>query len=200
MNYAETPVSVLTKICSTLITSLVISFYEETRKHQDLQATVEKIDVFRGLPSVDIEPNAYARNLAQQQHWHEQREVTVHHRPLQYEFHRDADGRKLRDGHGKLMATGEKREKGIDVLCALAMVRNTLDPGIDVVILASRDSDLAPALDECHNLKSAKVESCTWVDYDRRYTLGTLKTSAKLWNTRMDRLNFEKSLDRNHYN
>jgi len=84
--------------------------------------------------------------------------VTVHHRPLKYTYERDSDGRPLRDGNGRKIATG-KSEMGIDVLCALAVVREARRPDLDLVILASQDSDLEPALDEALNLRSAKIET-----------------------------------------
>ncbi|HEY4420939.1 MAG TPA: hypothetical protein VGN22_15560 [Pseudonocardia sp.] len=52
-----------------------------------------------------------------------------------------------------------KSEKGIDVLCALAMVREARSPDVDLGILASHDSDLEPALDEAIALQYAKVET-----------------------------------------
>ena len=50
--------------------------------------------------------------------------------------------------------TAGKREKGVDVLCALAAVREAQDPDTDLVILASSDSDLA-------------LRSTRWSDYVR---------------------------------
>lgn len=59
---------------------------------------------------------------------------------------------------GKWIVQG-KKEKGINVLCALALVREASAADVDLVILASHDSDLAPALDEAIRLSSSKVET-----------------------------------------
>ena len=104
--------------------------------------------MFRGQPSPDHDQAAYARNQAQKSHWERDPRVTVTMRPLKYAYIRDKDGSLIRGLDGRKVPTGEKRVKGIDVLCALALVRASTDPSIDLVILASSDSDLEPALDE----------------------------------------------------
>lgn len=48
--------------------------------------------------------------------------------------------------------------------CALALVRSARDPNIDLVVLASSDSDLVPALDEALAQGTAKVETVCWFD------------------------------------
>jgi len=87
-------------------------------------------------------------------------------RPLKYEYERGADGRPIRDVNGQRIVVGAPREKGVDVLCALAAVRAAQDSGIELVILASSDTDLAPALDEIRRLGTAK--RCSWRPYDER--------------------------------
>ncbi len=81
----------------------------------------------------------------------------VVHRPLKYRYERDAAGRPRIGIDGKRIVES-KCEKGIDVLCALALVREAQRPDVDLVILASHDSDLEPALDEALVLGSAKIE------------------------------------------
>lgn len=179
--------------------SQLLARRNERAPSPELVAELACVEVYRGLPSADIEVDAYARNLANAEKWCEHPEVRVHHRPLQYDFQRDATGSKVRDVNGRFVPTGGKREKGIDVLCALSMVRLTLDESIDVVILASRDSDLTPALDEAHDLNQAKIETGLWYDKENRRTWGTHKTTARLWSTRMDAQNFDRSIDRNFY-
>ena len=49
--------------------------------------------------------------------------------------------------------------KGVDVLCALMLVDLARCGLYDVVVLASRDTDLAPALDNAARTGSAKVEA-----------------------------------------
>jgi hypothetical protein len=53
---------------------------------------------------------------------------------------------------GRYVTCGAKSKlsvfvKGVDVLVALALVREAADPNVGLVILASHDTDLAPALD-----------------------------------------------------
>ena len=60
----------------------------------------------------------------------------------------------------------------------------------DVVTLASRDTDLAPALDEAHKLQAAKIEAAKWYDPSDSRTFGNIKTKARLWTTSMNRYHF----------
>ena len=75
-------------------------------------------------------------------------------RPLKYEWEW-IDGKKV-------PIRSSRREKGVDVMCALALVRLARSGQFDVVVLASRDTDLAPALDEANGLGSTKVEAAKW--------------------------------------
>ncbi|NMH98748.1 NYN domain-containing protein [Pseudonocardia sp. K10HN5] len=75
-------------------------------------------------------------------------------------------GNAVRDG--RFIVKGTPREKGVDVRCALTFVREARQPDIDLVILASHDSDLDPALDEAAALGMAKVETFCWVDPQRK--------------------------------
>ena len=83
---------------------------------------------------------------------------------MKYEYQRDATGRNATDVFGKKLVVGQPREKGIDVLCALATAREAQEPDVDVVILASSDSDLSPAIDEVRRLATAKIETFCWWD------------------------------------
>lgn len=127
-------------------------------------AVLRRIEVFRGHPSSEHDPNGYARSLAQKSQWQRDRRVTVTLRPLKYEYQRDGAGGFDRDVYGKRITVGPPREKGVDVLWALAAVRAAQDPAVDLVIVASSDTDLASALDEIRRLASAKVETCCWWD------------------------------------
>ena len=55
-------------------------------------AALRSVDVYRGLPSSDHEPDAYARNLAQKAQWERDKRVAVTHRPLRYRYQRDQSG------------------------------------------------------------------------------------------------------------
>lgn len=110
-----------------------------------------------------MRPNAYARNQAQKAHWERDKRVTVTLRPLKYRYQYDGDGHAVRDPvTGIKIPSGPPSEKGVDVMCALAIVRHALREDVDLVILASLDSDLVPAIDEVLSLGTAKVETFSW--------------------------------------
>ena len=121
-------------------------------------------------------------------------------RPLKYKYVYDSNGNQLRDASGKRIVTG-KQEKGIDVLCALAVVRQARDPDIDLVILASQDTDLEPSLDEAYSLATAKIETFCWFDranprLGRQLRLSTRKP---IWNTRLGEAEMMNCIDRTNY-
>lgn len=164
-------------------------------------AVLSRVLVYRGLPSPEHDPAAYARNLAQKAHWERDGRVFVHHRPLKYKYVRDAEGAKVVGPDGKWIVEG-KKEKGIDVLCALALVREASASDVDLVILASHDSDLAPALDEAIRLGSAKVETLNWYDPAQRHRSAQLHPedpTRRVWNTRLGEGEFRRSWDLNDY-
>lgn len=164
-------------------------------------ATLQRIEVFRGHPSPEHDPDGYARNLAQKSRWERDQRVAVTLRPLKYEYARDATGRHATDVHGRRMLAGPAREKGVDVMCALAAVRAAQDPAIDLVILASSDSDLAPVLDEIRRLGSAKVETFCWYDVTTRvgFQLHPTDRSRPVWNTRLNESDFRACCDLHDY-
>ena len=64
--------------------------------------------------------------------------------------------------------------KGCGRIVRVALIREASDPNIDLVILASQDTDLEPALDEALSLGTAKVETASWYDnVDRRASKDT---------------------------
>ena len=107
------------------------------------KAVLDRVLVYRGLPSSEYDPEDNSRSLSQQYHWQRDRHVKVMLRPLRYRVDRDAANKPILDVNGKPTIL-EKREKGVDVLCALAVVREAQRPGHNVIILASHDSDLEP--------------------------------------------------------
>ncbi|MCI6557977.1 NYN domain-containing protein [Schaalia hyovaginalis] len=117
------------------------------------ESEVRRVEVFRGLPIPEDDPDVYRRNLEQQSRWEHGHKgiVSATLRPLKYEWEW-IDGKKT-----PIRST--RREKGIDVMCALALVRLARSGQFDVVVLASRDTDLAPALDEAHRLNASKIEA-----------------------------------------
>ena len=87
----------------------------------------------------------------------------------------------------------------MDVLCALALMRLARSGLYDVVVLASRDTDLAPALDEAARLRQAKIEAVKWFDPGVRSTRGIISTEERIWTTSMKRDRFLQSLDHHDY-
>lgn len=157
-----------------------------------------KVLVYRGLPSAQHDPEANSYNLQHQHHWERDRRVKVMHRPLRYRLERNAYGDPIRDINGRQIVI-EKREKGIDVLCALAIVREAANPSTQVVIIASHDSDLEPAIDEARALGSAKIEVCRW-DSDQWVYQLRAQEGERVWCTRLGQDSFNASLDRTPYN
>ena len=170
-----------------------------TQPDSSTHITFGQVDVYRGLPDSEFDPLDNARNLSQRESWEKHPKVRVIHRPLKYGFHRGDDGEKLRNHEGRLQPNGEKEEKGIDVLCALAMMRHANSGIYDVVILASVDTDLTPALDEASKLRKSKIEACKWFDAGVRRTKGSHKTERSIWTTSMGHTCFTRSLDQRNY-
>ena len=164
-------------------------------------AVVAKVLVHRGLPSSDIDSRAYSRNLAQKAEWEQDARVTVIHRPLRYTYQRDAAGRKVADQQGRWLTLGKPQEKGIDVLCALAVVREARDPDTDVVILCSQDTDLEPALDEALALGTAKIETASWFDAVSPHSSREIRPAGgtRIWNTRLNGSAFAACRDPHPY-
>ena len=165
------------------------------------RAVLRFVDVFRGEPSPDHEPKAHARNQVQKAQWERDKRVAVTLRPLKYRYQRDEHGRPITDpGTGVKIPSGPPQEKGVDVLCALALVRRALSRDVDLVILASHDSDLVPAIDEVLALGTAKVETFSWYSPGRpSFELRPTDRSQLTWNTRLGESNFLNCLDRADY-
>lgn len=104
-------------------------------------AEVVRVLAYRGLPHADYDSAQHSRCSQQAAQWRADG-VEVHLRDLSYKVQRGADGRPIIDLNGKKIPEGRGREKGIDVLCALACVRLALDPHIDLVILAGPHRDI----------------------------------------------------------
>lgn len=164
-------------------------------------AVLRKVLVFRGQPSPEHDRDGYARNQAQKSQWERDRRVQVTLRPLKYRYERAADGRHATDSAGQKIVIGKPQEKGVDVLCALAAVREAQDPATDLVVLASSDTDLAPALDEVLRLDTAKVETSCWYDVRSRvgYQLHPSNRRRRVWNTRLTEEAFVASRDLTTY-
>lgn len=176
--------------------------------------TVTHIEVYRGLPDESLPGHAY--NTAQRDRWLQSVSTTVdlgslggggispahiapkklptmevELRPLRYP-------KKWDDDKKKRVPDPQQRgvEKGVDVLVALAVVRLAQRQDIDTVILASQDTDLAPALEVVVDGSLGHVETVRWFDEDNEYTMGRLGT---VWCTRMERKSYMNSRDTRDY-
>jgi uncharacterized LabA/DUF88 family protein len=177
----------------------VIQRRNALQRNDMARAVLKNVLVFRGQPSPVHDAKAYARNQSHKAHWERDKRVTVHQRPLKYLYDYDDDGEVLMDLNGDRIYHG-KREKGIDVLCALAVVSESLKSSVDLVILASADSDLAPALDHSLDLGKAKIETTSWFDAAQPMRSSQLRpTRRTIWNTRLGEVEFERCWDRTEY-
>lgn len=155
-------------------------------------AELTKIEVYRGLPSSIHDPQDHAANMEQKENWTRDHRALVIHRPLKY----DLTPSNYLDGTPKRY--NAKVEKGIDVLCALAVMRNTTATEIDLVIMASHDSDLEPAIEEAHSLANGtKIETVSWFNPALKAGRSKMnpKTSSNIWNTALGHKEFLASLD-----
>lgn len=154
-------------------------------KNLALLAELRRVEVFRGLPSHKFDPQDHARNLSEQYLWTADSRVEVTHRPLKYRIAEDSVRRTV------------KVEKGIDVLCALSVIRNVLDRQIDLIILASHDSDLEPAIEEGLKIsQSTRIETVSW--FNPKIKSGRSKMNPKLsfpiWNTQLEEESYVRSI------
>ena len=142
---------------------------------------ITQVFVFRGLPDATREPDANRRNQAQASQWTRDKRVVVQHRPLKYPYDWPRD---------------KAREKGVDVLLATSFVRAAILHSADVLILASRDTDLAPALELASQVQNPPIiEVCNWAGS------GQLRcgTQPQPWCTHLDRNDFLASQDPRQY-
>lgn len=101
-------------------------------------------------------------------------------------------------GRHKDLVRRPAREKGIDVLCALAVVREARRTDVDLVILASHDTDLVPALDEAIEMKAAQIETFSW--FAPPLGRGQLRPTVRpIWNTRLGITEFVNCRDTADY-
>lgn len=177
----------------------------ERQREGHRHARCSRVLVYRGLPHPDHDPDQNAVCMAQAKEWKAGGAI-VELRDLKYSFSKGADGRAITDVYGKKVPVGKGKEKGIDVLCALACVREAGRDDTDIVILASRDTDLVPALDEVYDLAGAnpeqfaRIETVSWYKKDGPM-FGNLRPSGgrRIWNTNLGEKRFEASLDRREY-
>lgn len=152
-----------------------------TRQRDETQqrAVRTAVRVFRGSPSNAHDPYVYAISQRQRSEWTRDKRVDVVYRTLRYP----------RDWPHK-----PAQEKGVDVLVALKVVRAALDPRFDVVILASHDTDLEPALEIAVGDDRAKIETAGW------HGARVLRPSGtRLWHTALAEADMDKTRDQFNY-
>jgi len=126
---------------------------DANRKSHHRPGTISHVFVFRGLPSAEYEPDSNRRNQAQAGEWTRDPRVIVRPRPLRYP---------------PTWPDEKAREKGIDVLLATRFVRAAILHLADILILASRDTDLEPAIELAACVPNAPViEVCNWAGRGR---------------------------------
>lgn len=165
------------------------------------QAELSGVYVFRGQPSAEHEPEQYRYCSESAREW-ESSDPRVHVtlRPLKYRYEYGADGTVVRDVNGVPVTKGRPSEKGVDVLCALEVVEQSRRGDIDLVILASRDTDLQPALDLVCETRSSRVETFAWKKTGQKFR-GSLMPSQpyRIWNTNLNEEDFLAVRDQRDY-
>ncbi|EMY33855.1 hypothetical protein D477_012850 [Arthrobacter crystallopoietes BAB-32] len=140
-------------------------------------AELRKIHVFRGLPSNKSEPKSYARSQSQQAQWTRDPRVEVRYRALKYPYD---------------WPTTPAQEKGVDVMLAISFVMAAQRFDADVLIMASHDTDLEPALTAAGEFPGRRIETAGWQNCKRLQ-------GGKRWHTFMKSESFMKSIDRTFY-
>ncbi len=144
-----------------------------------VKAELKEVMVFRGAPSNRENPKMYAYSQAQKSEWTKDRRVSVEYRTLRYFWE---DGVQV------------AQEKGIDVRVALALARASMMKSADIVILASHDTDLEPALDAAQEWgQDTIIETAGW------QKARILRPTPRVPHTTLDGAAFVKSRDRKDY-
>jgi uncharacterized LabA/DUF88 family protein len=149
------------------------------------ETALERVEVFRGLPSNQHDPKGYSRSQAQRAEWTRDSRVAVTYRPLRYQHEQ-----------GNLVP----REKGVDVLVALKLVELAQSGAYDLVILAAHDTDLEPALEvalasEPCRTRKVRVETAGWQNCKNLQPSG----GPRIWHTSMLPVNYQAARDRKIY-
>lgn len=158
-------------------------------------AELTEVDVYRGLPEPEHDFIGYQRNQTQKRRWETDPLVAVTHIPLRYRITRQCYST---GGAGGPESEVEVQEKGLDVMCALAVVAAAARDDVDLVILATHDRDLDPAISAVQRAGTARVEAFQWYGGPGKPT-GRLHGDGRLWCTRIDEDGFTASRDTDDY-
>ena len=137
-----------------------------------------KIHVYRGHPSRRNEPTQHARVQRQASNWTRDRRVEMNLRPLRYP----------RDWPDEPAV-----EKGVDVHLAIQVAQAAMEKWADVLIVATRDTDIVPALELVHKTDGVSLELATWAGQSE------LKLTQKTPVVRLDKGGYARSRDTNNY-
>lgn len=110
------------------------------------EAELAQVLVFRGAPSNARQPTQYSVVQRQRSEWTRDRRVKVNYRTIRYS---DRPGI-------------PPREKGVDVLVALHLVKLSTAEDLDVVLLAAHDTDQEPALEMAVREGTVRVGTVGW--------------------------------------
>jgi len=141
------------------------------------------IRVYRGSPSNHREPQLYSAAQRQRAMWSRDSRTAVAYRTLRYP-----------DRWGDPGCHERPQEKGIDVLIALDTVDIAQEGTFDVLILATHDTDLEPALDRALARRRTKIETAGWEGARR------IRPQAQnVWHTSLDGPDYVAVRDRRNY-
>ncbi|NEE00673.1 NYN domain-containing protein [Phytoactinopolyspora halotolerans] len=141
---------------------------------------LHEVLVFRGQPRSDRELRMYSVVEAQRAEWSQDDRVKLFFRPLKYP---------------RRWPDEPAREKGIDVELALMVLTTAEDTRSSVVILATHDTDLEPALKVAFQRKGqgVQLETAGWLGGRR------LAGDLNLRHTRLDAADFKLAVDPKDY-
>jgi uncharacterized LabA/DUF88 family protein len=147
------------------------------------QVRLEAVRVYRGAPSNHHEPTLYSVAQRQRAFWTRDPRVKMIYRTLRYP-----------NNWGSSTCHERPREKGIDVLLALDLVDLAMEGTYDIVVLATHDTDLEPAIERALHKPRSKIETAGW-DGARR-----LKPQGQtVWHTHLSGSDYIAVRDRRTY-
>lgn len=171
-------------------------------RKQKLQ--LSRINVYRGLPSASADPEENSINQAQKSRWEAESSIPLEviQRSLSYRWNPFTQGSSQRQlnpsSHPRFpnKSYQSREEKGVDVMCAVAVLRHLQDSEIDAVILASIDSDLEPALEEGLRVYPLKtIETVSWFSATEAGGKNRIGAKLGIWNTGLGRSIYESVVE-----
>jgi len=144
---------------------------------------LEAVRVYRGAPSNHHEPTLYSVAQRQRAFWSRDPRVDITYRTLRYP-----------NNWGSASCHERPREKGIDVLLALDLVDLALEGTYDILVLATHDTDLEPALDRALSKRRSRIETAGWMGARRLKPQG-----QNVWHTSLDGSDYVTVRDRRNY-